>query len=98
MLVADGVSDACTKNIENLNEFTKDLDTYCVYCDCPASNTAHSKIHGANHLLKKKMEAQGLKRAPDVSTNACINTYEASLYLNRPDVQEALGVAAADVR
>ncbi|GMH72032.1 hypothetical protein TrST_g2554 [Triparma strigata] len=93
----DGVSEACTKNIENLNEFTKDLDTYCVYCDCPASNTAHSKIHGANHLLKKKMEVEGLKRAPDVSTNACINTYEASLYLNRPDVQEALSVTVAGV-
>ena len=92
----DGVSDACRSDIEELNTFTRDLDAYCVYCDCPASSSSpHSKVHGVNHLLKRKAALQG--KAPSVETKACINTFEASLYLNRPDVQSALHVTPAGV-
>jgi carboxypeptidase C (cathepsin A) len=98
-MAATGVSDECFADIDTLNTFTKELDTYCVYCDCPAtaSRDVHSKVAGANNLLFRKAELEGRRRtAPNVETHACINTYEASLYLNRPDVQEAMHVTAAN--
>jgi len=94
----NGVSKECEDNIDTLNKFTSGLDTYCVYCDCPANKiSSHSKIHGVNHLLKSKMDRENLKKAPEVETKACINTYEASMYLNRPDVQAAINVGDSKV-
>ena len=59
----DGVSDDCRTDIEELNTFTSDLDAYCVYCDCPASNESpHSKVHGVGHVLKRKVRGVCLPR------------------------------------
>lgn len=93
----DGVSQECFESIGTLNEYTRGLDTYCVYCDCPAgTGSLHSKIHGVDHVLKSK--ALGARRkAPEVETKACINTYEASMYLNRGDVRRKIHVEEAGV-
>jgi carboxypeptidase C (cathepsin A) len=90
----DGKSATCDAAVAELNTLTKDLDSYCVYCDC-APQTAefnygqqNSKIAGANKLL--------LSDDQKLSTTACINSVEASAFLNDPAVQEAIHVKVAN--
>jgi carboxypeptidase C (cathepsin A) len=86
-------SPQCQNSVNQLDTFTKDLDLYCVYCDCPdkARESPHSKIFGVNHIRLPNQEV------PTTTATACINTYEASLYLNRADVQTAMHVEPARV-
>ena len=95
-------SAACEKNVLQLDKLTQKLDTYCVYCDCAASNNSpHSKIHGVDHMLleglKSHPEATKKYLSTSLKTTACINSVEASAYLNRDDVRSVMHVEPAKV-
>jgi len=94
------ISDACAAKTDALAALTQDLDTYCVYCDCPAiSNPVDDQLVDDDDDAAAA-EARGQMRlggSPRLGTTACINTFEASAYLNRPDVRDALHVNPADV-
>lgn len=79
------ISVDCDATAHEIKDMTKKLDTYCVYCDCPPTNS-----RGSGQLLGAHSEG-------GLGTTACINTYEASAYLNQPEVQQALHVIDAGV-
>ena len=94
-------SDACASAVGELDALTQGLDTYCVYCDCPAGTAAAElgarASKAGRHLHREAAAAAAGAGARDVGTTACINTAEASAYLNQPAVQEAIHVTAAKV-
>ena len=87
-------SSACTSAVNKLDALTQGLDTYCVYCNCPPGTAAAelgARASKVGHHLQQREAPRG------VGTTACINTAEASAYLNQPAVQEAIHVTAAKV-
>lgn len=85
-------SKACEEGFATLNFLTADIDTYSIYSDCgpnePAAvlGASHSKVFGATP-----------PSSPTLGTTSCINSAEASAYLNRADVRAALHVSDANV-
>ena len=100
----DKTSTQCDAAVDQLNSYTKDLDTYCVYCDCADGSDAaslgstHSKIAGANKVLLGEDNNNVNMRVDNLSTRACINSVEASAFLQDPAVQEAIHVTEANVQ
>ena len=64
-----------------------------MYCDCPEKP---NPIDDDDYATRGQMQLD--YATPTIGTTACVNTYEASAYLNRPDVRKALHVEAAGVK
>ena len=64
-----------------------------MYCDCPEKP---NPIDDDDYAFRGQMHLD--YATPTIGTTACVNTYEASAYLNRPDVRKALHVEAAGVK
>ena len=65
--------------------------TVNTHCDCPEDP---NPIDDDDYATRGQMQLA----TPTIGTTACVNTYEASAYLNRADVRKALHVDAAGVK
>ncbi|KAJ1450522.1 peptidase S10, serine carboxypeptidase [Pelagophyceae sp. CCMP2097] len=85
------ISPACDAKVSQVEALTELLDTYCVYCECPVTSNAANEAFldskaGGQMLLSEKL-----------GTTPCVNTFEASAWLNNPDVRKAIHVEPANV-
>lgn len=92
------VDDACLDAVQRLDHLTRNLDTYCVYCDCQGGDARRSR-HQLRQApsLAHRIGTEEEDDDDDNPTTACIDSVSASAWLNQPDVQAALHVQNSNV-